>query len=272
MSVLRHLALAGLVAYAVLCLVMFVLQRRLQYFPDPSPMDPAAVGLPQARSETLVTPDGERLVTWWVAPRDAAQPVYFYLHGNGANLNARAARFARLVADGAGLYALSWRGYGGSSGTPSEVGLMADARAAHAELTRRVAADRVLLFGESLGSTVAVMLAAEAPVRALLLDSSFASALAVARSAYPWLPVRLLLRDTYRADLAAPRVAVPVLQVHCSADPVTPLAAARALQALLPQARPMITLPGPCHVPDLDAYDGARRTFVASLFAGRRTP
>jgi uncharacterized protein len=272
MSVLRHLALAGLVAYALLCLVMFVLQRRLQYFPDPSPMSPAAVGLPQARSETLATPDGERLVTWWVAPRDPAQPVYFYLHGNGANLNARAARFARLVADGAGLYALSWRGYGGSSGTPSEAGLMTDARAAHAELTRRVAADRVLLFGESLGSTVAVMLAAEAPVRALLLDSSFASALAVARSAYPWLPVRLLLRDTYRADLAAPRVAVPVLQVHCSADPVTPLAAAHALRALLPQARPMITLPGPCHVPELDAYDGARRTFVASLFAGPRTP
>jgi pimeloyl-ACP methyl ester carboxylesterase len=266
MSMLRHLVLAGLVAYALLCLLMFVLQRRLQYFPDASPMDPAAVGLPQARSETLTTPDGEHLVIWWVPPRDASRPVYLYLHGNGANLQARAERFARIVADGAGLYALSWRGYGGSTSTPSEAGLMIDARAAYGELVRRVAADRVLLYGESLGSTVAVMLAAEVPVRALLLDSSFDSALDVARRAYPWLPVRWLLRDTFRADLSAPRVAAPVLMVHCEDDPVTPLDSALVLQARLPNARPLHRLRGRCHVPSLADYDAARTAFIASVF------
>jgi len=262
----RRLLFVVLLGYALVCAAMAVFQRRLQYFPDPSPMNPAAVGLPQAASETLATADGERLVVWWVAPRDPSQPVYLYLHGNGAHLHARAARFARLVEDGAGLYAVSWRGYGGSTGTPSEDGLMADARAAHAELTRRVAAQRVVLFGESLGTTVAVMLAAEVPVRALLLDSSFDSALAVARDAYPWLPVGLLLRDRFRADLAAPRIVVPVQQVHCTDDPVTPLASALALQARLPQAQPLHRVDGRCHVPSLLAYEGVRTAFVAGLF------
>lgn len=263
------LALA-LLAYGALCLAMFVLQRSLQYFPDRSPMDPAAAGLPQARTETLATPDGERLAAWWVAPRDERAPVYLYLHGNGAHLHARALRFAHLVADGAGLLAPSWRGYGGSSGRPTEAGLHLDARTAYDALRARgIAPERIVLYGESLGSTVAVMLAAEHPVRALLLDSAFASALDVARRAYPWLPVRWLLRDTYRADLAAPRVRVPVLQVHCEHDPVTPLASALALHARLPLAAPLHRIAGPCHVPSLAEYDGARVAFVDRLFGPR---
>lgn len=110
------------------------------------------------------------------------------------------------MAEGAGLYAVSWRGYGGSTGTPTEAGLLADARAAYADLRKRIAAERILLFGESLGTTVALILAAQSPVRALLLDSSFSSALDVARGRFPWLPVSLILADTYRADLAAARV------------------------------------------------------------------
>jgi uncharacterized protein len=256
-----------LVAYALVCLAMFALQRSLQYFPDPSPMDPAAAGLPQARAETLATPDGERLAAWWVAPRDERAPVYLYLHGNGANLHARAQRFARLVADGAGLIAPSWRGYGGSSGSPTEAGLQLDARAAYDALRARgIAPERILVYGESLGSTVAVMLAAERPVRALLLDSAFDSALEVASGAYPWLPVRWLLRDTYRADLAAPHITVPVMQVHCSDDPVTPLAFALALHARFAQARPLHRIDGRCHVPSLATYDAARAAFVESLF------
>lgn len=266
MPALLRLVFVLLLGYALVCAAMFVFQRRLQYFPDPSPMNPAAAGLARATSETLATADGERLVVWWVAPRDDGKPVYLYLHGNGGNLEARAARFARLVEDGAGLYALSWRGYGGSTGSPSEAAFLADARAAHSELARRVGPERILLYGESLGATVAVMLAAEAPVRALLLDSSFDSALAVARDAYPWLPVGLLLRDSFRADLAAPRVAVPVQQVHCTGDPVTPIASALALQARLPRALPLHRIDGRCHVPSLALYDAVRVRFIALVF------
>jgi pimeloyl-ACP methyl ester carboxylesterase len=81
------------------------------------------------------------------------------------------------------------------------------------------------------------------------------------------LPVDLLLRDRFRADLAAPRVAVPVQQVHCRDDPVTPLASALALQARLPRARPLHRIDGRCHVPPIAAYDAVRVRFVASLSA-----
>lgn len=262
------LALAGL--YLALCLLMYAAQRSLQYHPDPSPMDPAAVWLPQVQAETLTTPDGERIVVWWVAPRDAGAPVYLYLHGNGAQLAARNRRLAMLTADGAGLLGVSWRGYGGSSGRPHEAGLLTDARSAYRALAARVDPARIVIFGESLGSTVAVMLAAEVPVAGLVLDSSFASALDVAQDAYPWLPVRWLLRDTYRADLAAPRVTAPVLQVHCRDDPVTPLASAQRLQALLPGRRPLELLDGRCHTPRMARFEPALRRFVDALPLPRR--
>jgi pimeloyl-ACP methyl ester carboxylesterase len=241
---------------------MFTMQRRLQYFPDSAPMDAAAAGLPEAETQSLATPDGERLVVWWVPPRDATAPVYLYLHGNGANLVRRAPRFARLVADGAGLYAVSWRGYGGSTGTPSEAGLLADARAAYAELRSRVAADRILLYGESLGTTIATMLAAENPARALLLDSSFTSALEVARGRYPWLPVSLMLADTFRADLAAPLVDEPVLQVHCVRDPITPIRYAERLHEQFRRVAPLHRIDRRCHVPSLAEYGSVLGAFV----------
>lgn len=242
---------------------MFWLQRSLQYRPDPQAMQPAAAGLPQVTQETLATADGERIVVWWSAPRAAGQPVYVYLHGNGGNLQARAQRFARLIAPGAGLMAVSWRGYGGSSGTPSEAGLRADARAAYAEAARRAPGVPLVLYGESLGSTVAVLLAADVQPAALVLDSSFDSALAVAQATYPWLPVSWLLQDTLRADLAAPRVVAPVLQVHCRDDPVTPLPFAQRLNALLPGRQPLVLIESRCHVPSLTRYEAALRSFIS---------
>jgi hypothetical protein len=198
-------------------------------------------------------------------PRHEGVPVYLYLHGNGANLATRDRRLAWLTEGGAGLLAVSWRGYGGSSGRPHEAGLLTDARTAYRTLAARVDPARIVIFGESLGTTVAVMLAAEVPVAALVLDSSFASALDIAQGSYPWLPVRWLLRDTYRADLAAPRVRVPVLQVHCRDDPVTPLASAQRLQARLPGRRPLVMVEGRCHTPRIAEFEPALRRFVEGL-------
>jgi pimeloyl-ACP methyl ester carboxylesterase len=260
---LVHGVIALLLIYTAACAAVFLLQRKLQYLPDATPMPPpAAAGLARGVAEELTTPDGEHLVAWWIPPGDEAQPVFLYLHGNGANLTNRVRRFERLTADGAGLLAVSWRGYGGSSGAPTEPGLLADARTAYAWLAARVVPRRIVLYGESLGTTVAVLLAAEAPVAALVLDSSFDSALAVAGNTYPWLPVSLLLRDTYRADLAAARVKVPVWQVHCRDDPLTPLHFAEKLNVRLPQRRPLHVVEERCHVPSISNYEEPMRAFV----------
>ena len=112
---------------------------------------------------TLTASDGERSVAWHVAPRDG-KPVILYFHGNGGALRYRVERFRRLIRDGVGLVALEYRGYGGTSGTPTEAGLIADAEAAYAFAAARYPAQQLVFWGESLGSGVAVALAAEKPV------------------------------------------------------------------------------------------------------------
>ncbi len=264
MKFIRYLFVVLILIYVGLCAVMYFAQRGMQYRPDASIMNPLAVSLPRAVQETLVTSDGERIVTWWIAPRDTNAPVYLYLHGNGANLQNRAARFAKLSESGAGVMAVSWRGYGGSTGSPTEAGFRIDARAAYDALvmSKGVNTNRVVVFGESLGTTVATMLASEVPIAALLLDSSFDSALDVAARAYPWLPVRWLLRDQFRADLAASKVRAPVQQFHCSVDPVTPLASAQSLHARFTNARPIYVMDGSCHVPPVMQFYVPLQAFV----------
>lgn len=258
--VLRSAALL-LAAYALLCLLVFLAQRRLLYQPDPLPLRQAeAIG---AETLDLSAGDGTALKAWWLAPPSDTAPVALYLHGNGANLDARAARFQALREDGLGVMAVSWRGYGGSAGEPSEAGWKLDALAAYQALrSRGIAPARILLVGESLGSTQALMLAATQPVGALLLDSSFDSALALAQQHYPILPLPWLMRDPHRADLVAPQIRLPVLQVHCARDAISPLAHAQRLQALLGRRSELLVLDGDCHVPSYARYREAARRFI----------
>ncbi len=223
--------------YLAICAAMFGFQRSLLYHPDTSLADPADAGLQNAELQHLTTSDGEDLVVWWIPPRAPGKLVYLYFHGNGGNLSYRPDRFRLLSEDGAGVMAVSWRGYGGSTGSPTEDGLMADARSAYDAVRSRAGQGQIVLVGESLGSGIAVMLAAEVPVAAVILDSGYSSIADVAASKFPWLPVRLLIRDRFRADLAAGKVHAPVFQVHCVSDPVIPLALGRRLHQLFPISR-----------------------------------
>lgn len=262
---------AAALAYALLLLAVWAGQRDLLFHPDANPLKQGeAIG---AQSLELRSGDGERLLAWWLPPPDEAAPVVLYLHGNGANLDARAARLQALHEDGAGVLALSWRGYGGSSGSPSEAGWAQDADAALAWLRAQgLPSSRILLFGESLGSAQAVLLAARQPpaqaVGALLLDSSFDSALALARGHYPWIPVALLMRDPHRADLAAELVSAPVLQVHCARDAISPLRHAQALRTRFKTPAELLVLDESCHVPSYARYREAARAFIAKLRQG----
>ncbi len=131
MANLKWLFIVGITAYVAIGALMFFAQRALMYFPERVRTAPAAAGLPQAQEVTLNTADGEKIIAWYVPPR-GDKPVVIYFHGNGGSLRLRVDRFARLVADGAGLLAVSYRGYGGSTGSPTEAGLIEDARAAYA--------------------------------------------------------------------------------------------------------------------------------------------
>ena len=259
-----RLFLVAVCGYVAICAAMAGCQRDLLYYPDASLADPADAGLPNAALEHLQTSDGEDIVVWWIPPRAPGKPVFLYFHGNGGNLTYRSKRFTLLSEDGAGVMALSWRGYGGSTGSPTEDGLMADARAAFASVRARVDEKQIVLVGESLGAGVAVMLAAEASVAAVILDSAYSSIADVAASKFPWLPVRLLIQDEFRADLAAGHVQAPVFQVHCTEDPVIPLTFGRRLHQLFPNRRDLIEVPGRCHPVAPSGFEAVLKQFRAA--------
>jgi pimeloyl-ACP methyl ester carboxylesterase len=242
---------AALIAYALIALYMFAMQRSFLYVPDIRDVAGEVSRLPGAEAITLTTPDGETLNAWWKPPADETRPVYLYLHGNGANLTRRVGRFQRLTEDGSGLLAVSWRGYGGSTGSPTEAGLIADSRAAHDWISQRVAANRLILFGESLGTGLAVRLAAERQAALLVLDSPYASIVALGARRFPWLPVRLLMQDQFRTDELAPLVRIPVVAQHCRTDWIIPLDEAERLMAAFPSRPRFTVIEGRCHVPDV---------------------
>jgi hypothetical protein len=226
------LTLAAL--YLVFAAGMAVFQRSLLYLPDRSVPTAAAAGVPDMTTVALRTEDGLDLAAWY-RPATAARPTLVYLHGNGGHIGYRGGRARPFLDDGYGVLLVEYRGYGGNPGRPSERGLYADGRAALAFLgAAGVPARNLVLYGESLGSGVAVRLAAERaeagrPVGAVVLEAPLSSATDIAAFHYPYLPVRWLLLDRFDAVSAVGAIAAPLLIIHGDADGVVPVRFGRRL-------------------------------------------
>ncbi|WP_246159566.1 alpha/beta hydrolase [Nocardioides antri] len=204
---------------------MWALQRQLIYFPDPSPVPPADEVLAGARDVTLQTDDGLTLDAWFVPAREGRDRGMAVLlaPGNGGNRLGRA-DLAQLLSDrGLAVLLLDYRGYGGNPGSPSEDGLLADARAG-AEALEELGfpPERTLYFGESLGTGVVAALQAERPPAGLVLRSPFTELSDVGSHHYPWLPVRALLRDRFPVLDHLEDSEVPVTVVYGDQDTVVP--------------------------------------------------
>ena len=251
--------------YAALCALVYFAQRGLMYFPDRTHTAPAAIGLPEAKEEKLVTADGETIIVWHIPPRDNTQPVVVYFHGNGGALNLRKERFARLALQGFGVIGVSYRGYGGSTGTPTEEGLIADGIAAYEFAAKLYSPARVALWGESLGTGVAIAVASEAPVAKLVLETPFTSAADVGAAIYFFLPVRLLMKDQFRSDLRIARVTAPILILHGERDSVVPIRFGERLYAMIPGTKKFVRIAAGEHY-DLDRHGGfhAAAEFLAA--------
>ena len=204
-------------------------QRRLIYFPDRAAPDVR----PPLRAAVLTTSDGLRLHASLMPPTGRDREVAVLVtHGNAGHRGDRVPLAAALADEGFTVLLADYRGYGGNPGSPSEDGLIRDARAALAYLEGMgFPPGRIIYFGESLGAAVAARLASERPPAALVLRSPFADLASVAGHHYPWLPVRSLLRDRYPvADLVA-GLDVPTTVIVGSADRVVPPAQSRAVGA-----------------------------------------
>lgn len=249
---LKWLLIIVLIGYGGLLLLVYLGQRALQYFPERARTPPAAAGLPEAEEVVLDSSGGARVIVWHIPPR-GEKPVVLYFHGNGGSLRGRVDRFRALAADGTGLIALSYRGYGGSSGRPTEKGLIDDALAAYAFAAARYPASRLALWGESLGTGVAVALAAQKPVGRIVLESPFTSIADIAAQIYWFFPVRLLIKDSFRSDLLIGTVTAPFLILHGDKDSIVPITLGDQLYKLITAPKRFVRFPGAGHN-ELAAY------------------
>lgn len=236
MGVLKFLLFLA-AAYACVVGAMFVFQDRM-LFPGAGRNDADARSVPWGEAVSIATPDGETLDAQ-LTPASAGRPTLLFFHGNADDI-ARYGFLARALANhGIGLLAVSYRGYGRSTGTPGEAGLLVDGLAAYDWLARR-AKNPIAILGQSLGSGVAVHVASQRPASGVVLVSPYTSVLAVAQSAYPFVPVAPLLKHPFRSDLAIGGVAQPKLFIHGRRDRVIPLRFGKALFSLAPEPKRML--------------------------------
>jgi fermentation-respiration switch protein FrsA (DUF1100 family) len=224
--------------------------RRLIYFPEPHEPPPVASVLPGAESVSFMTADGLRLAGWFSttpAPEQSATVLVF--NGNAGDRSARAPLAHALRRAGLAVLLIDYRGYGGNPGSPSEAGLIEDARAARAYLGTRPDVDpkRIVYFGESLGTSVAVALAVEQPPVALVLRSPFTSLLDMARLHYPFVAMAPPIPDRFDSLERIGRVRCPILIIAGASDRIVPLRLSQRLYAAAPDPKQFLLVPGADH-------------------------
>jgi len=225
----------------------FAFQRKLQYFPATERVQPEKMGLEHVQEVILTADDGVRLINWYTPPPDGQKTIVFF-QGNGGAIWHRYERFEAYRRAGFGVLFPSYRGYGGSDGSPSEKHLVADGLLALDWLNQQgIAQDNIVLVGESLGSGVAVQIATKRDVALVILEAPFVSAADIGASAYPWLPVRLFMKDQFRSDLHIANISAPLVVIHGDQDQVVPIASGRKLFKAAREPKRWITISGAGH-------------------------
>jgi fermentation-respiration switch protein FrsA (DUF1100 family) len=267
LSLVAILSFAALIYVAVVALLFFY-QRDFLFPGNSYRPSPAQLGVPEMQQVTLRTRDGLDLIAWYAPPRgDRVTLVSF--HGNYDFIGADAGLARQLIDRGNGVLLTSYRGYSGNPGWPSEEGLYEDGRAALDFVARPGA--RVVLQGFSLGSGVAVQLATERPVDGLILEAPYTSTVDVAAAAFPWVPVRFLMRDRFDSVSKIAAIKVPVLLTHGTQDEVIPADQFDRLYAAIRGPKTRAVFDGATHA-DLARHgisDAALR-FIESIEAAPR--
>lgn len=238
-----------LVGYAVLVVLIYIFQRQLQYFPHrEDPGTPAQAGLPGMSVVRVRTVDDLELVGWFAPPRNKSGKVVVIFHGNAGNISHRAIKAAHFMDRGYGVYLAEYRGYGGNAGRPSEQGLYTDADAALSWLeSQGYNPAQFVIYGESIGTGVAVEMAQRWQPQQLILEAPFTSAIDVAKLTYFWLPVNFLMKDRFDSLSKIAKVKTALLIVHGDEDGVIPIDFAQKLYEAANHPKEFITINGGAH-------------------------
>jgi hypothetical protein len=252
LSMLRRILLVLVAAAAVLycgAIVWLVSQETTLIFRAGRPMGDLRPKVPY--EQVALTEEGGAQPIAWVmrgAPDAASRPWVIFLHGNDSTIASRLniLHDERLSALGLNVLAPEYRGFGGVEGTPSETGLDADARTAYDYLRRELHADpaRIVIYGWSLGSAVAVDLASHVEEAAVILEGAPASIVAIGQQRYPFFPIRLLIRNPFESIRKIDRVGSPVLFLHSPEDEIIPIEEGRKLFDAAPQPKRFVEVRG----------------------------
>jgi fermentation-respiration switch protein FrsA (DUF1100 family) len=242
-SFIGMLAIVPLV-YAFPASYLYFFQRSFVFKPGGELATPADKGLAGVEVRSFEMADGVRL-TGWYAPAGAGKPSVLYFHGNAGNLSGRSERFGTVLASGFGLLVASYRGYPGSEGSPGERELIADGLVLYDWLAGQ--SDQIVVHGESLGTGIAVAVAASRDARALVLEAPYTAAVDIAAKQYPWMPVGFLMTDQFRSRERIGGVSEPLLIVHGTDDPVIPVGHGRRLFALAGEPKRLAIIEGAGH-------------------------
>ncbi|MDR9807892.1 alpha/beta hydrolase [Rhizobium hidalgonense] len=237
------LPLMAAIAYMAVVALVYFSQRALLY---PGAGATAAADHPSwGESVHVKTPDGEMLQGLYLKG-DSDKPCLLLFFGNGDRVDNYAFLAQALAARRIGLLAISYRGYPGSTGSPSEQGLLTDGIAAYDWLSAHTGS-KIVVLGRSLGTGVAVNTAAKRPAAGVILVSPYLSVLSVAQARYPFLPAQILLKDPFRSDLNIGEVRQPKLFLHGRLDDSIPLSSGQALYEIAPEPKRMVIYDGAGH-------------------------
>ncbi|MTI00612.1 alpha/beta hydrolase [Roseibium sp. RKSG952] len=225
---------------------MYAYQRDFVFKPSADLKTPDQAGLPNVTARTVQMADGTDLLVWQAPPANLELPTVLYFHGQSGSISDRDKRYAQILDSGYGLLAVSYRGFAGSSGEPSEEAFVRDG----IEIFDQLRADgaNVIIHGESLGTGVAAAVAKARPdTRLLVLEAPYTAAVDIAAERHPWLPVSLLMRDPFVTRDRLPDVASPVLIVHGTQDRIIPYEHGEALYKIAPEPKRMLKIEGAGH-------------------------
>lgn len=223
----KRLLFATVITYGFVCAALVIAEPHFLYMPFNGPNTPEAAGLPSYSLQHTTATDGTP-INYWEHP-SASGPILLYFHGNGGGLHAFTFPLAQFAQAGFHVIAMEYRGYPGAAGKPSQQALTADAIALFDQTHQRYPNRPIAIWGYSLGTGIAVQLAAERAPAALVLEAPFSATVDLAATIYPFIPVRHLMRDQYRSREAITRVHAPLFIMHGETDRLVPITSGETL-------------------------------------------
>ena len=247
MRLLLNISILAVAVYCGLVLLLYIFQRNLLYHPSTKNSKPADYGISEMSLLEIITSDGLKLDAWFREAEEGKQTI-LYLQGNAGHLGHRSTKVKNYLDAGFGLLLLGYRGYGGNSGKPSEKKLYIDGRAALSFLIKyQVPLSNTIIYGESLGTGVAVEIARNLQINCLVLEAPFSSMTDVATHHFFYLPTRFLLKDHYNSIGKINEITAPIFFVHGEKDSVVPWKFGKRLYDVAPQPKELLLIENANH-------------------------